>query len=241
MNQDYQVFRPQEVTYSDQASRTARVAFIQKTYLHLFGAILALVGLEFILLSLPISGAVASWMVGGLNGYAWLLVLGMFMGVSWMAERWARSDTSIAVQYMGLSAYVLAQAVILMPLLLVAAVYGGQGVIPTAAIVTACVFTGLTGSAFISKKNFSFLGPILGIGGMAALGIIVCAILFGFSLGVFFSGAMVLFASAAILYQTSNIIHEYRDDQHVAASLALFASVALLFWYVLNFLMSMRD
>lgn len=241
MNQDYQVFRPKEVTLADQAAQSARTAFIQKTYLHLFGAIIAFVGIEFILLQWEPALALAAWMVTGLGGYAWLLVLAMFLGVSWIAERWARSDTSLAMQYAGLSLYVVAEAVIFLPLLFVAALYGGGQVIPTAGIVTGCVFTGLTGSAFISKKNFSFLGPIIGIGGMAALGIIVCAIMFGFSLGVFFSGAMILFAAAAILYQTSNVIHEYRDDQYVAASLGLFASVALLFWYVLNLLMSLRD
>jgi FtsH-binding integral membrane protein len=36
-------------------------------------------------------------------------------------------------------------------------------------------------------------------------------------------------------------MHEYRVGQHVAASLALFASVALLFWYILQLLMSSRD
>ena len=241
MNRDYEVFQPKEVTLADRAAQGARTAFIQKTYVHLFAAIVAFAGIEYILLSLPISQALAAWMITGLNGYAWLLVLGMFMGVSWIAEKWARSDTSLGMQYLGLSLYVFAEAIIFLPLLFVAAMFGGPGVIPTAGIVTGCVFAGLTGSAFISKKNFSFLGPILGIGGMAAMGIIVCAILFGFNLGVFFSGVMVVFAGAAILYQTSNVIHEYREDQYVAAALGLFASVALLFWYVLRILMAVRD
>ena len=51
---------------------------------------------------------------------------------------------------------------------------------------------------------------------------------------------LLFFAGAAILYDTSNIMHHYRLDQHVAASLALFASVALLFWYILQLLMN-RD
>jgi FtsH-binding integral membrane protein len=70
---------------------------------------------------------------------------------------------------------------------------------------------------------------------------IVCAIIFGFSLGIFFSLAMVVLASGYILYDTSNVLHHYRTDQHVAAALALFASVALLFWYVLQILMSLNN
>jgi uncharacterized protein len=44
----------------------------------------------------------------------------------------------------------------------------------------------------------------------------------------------------AILYSTSNIIHYYRTDQYVAASLSLFAAVALLFYYVLYILLALR-
>jgi len=68
----------------------------------------------------------------------------------------------------------------------------------------------------------------------------VASIIFAFSLGIIFSAAMVLFASAAILYDTSQVLHHYRTNQHVAASLSLFASVALLFWYVLRIVMSLR-
>ena len=77
------------------------------------------------------------------------------------------------------------------------------------------------------------------IGGFVAMGLIVASMLFGFSLGLWFSGAMILFAAGSVLYSTSNIIHEFHTDQHVAASLSLFSSVGLLFWYILQFMMSM--
>jgi FtsH-binding integral membrane protein len=51
---------------------------------------------------------------------------------------------------------------------------------------------------------------------------------------------MVAFAGTAILYQTSNVLHRFRTDQHVAAALVLFASVALLFWYILRIFSSRR-
>lgn len=90
-----------------------------------------------------------------------------------------------------------------------------------------------------TRKNFAFLGPILNIGGLIALGVIVASMVFGFTLGLVFSGIMIAFAAAAVLYSTSNIIHEYHTEQHVAASLSLFSSVGLLFWYILQFLMSL--
>ena len=63
------------------------------------------------------------------------------------------------------------------------------------------------------------------------------SIVFGFSLGLLFSGAMVIIASISILYNTSNVLHRYNPQQHVAAALSLFASVALLFWYILRIFM----
>jgi len=70
---------------------------------------------------------------------------------------------------------------------------------------------------------------------------IVGAILFGFELGTWFSVAMIGFAGAAILYDTSNVLHHFPEDRYVGAALQLFASVALMFWYVLRLFMASRD
>ena len=59
-------------------------------------------------------------------------------------------------------------------------------------------------------------------------------------IGLLFSGAMVVLAGGYTLYYTSNVLHHYRTDQHVAASLALFSAVALMFWYILRIFMSRR-
>ncbi|MBX3175975.1 MAG: Bax inhibitor-1/YccA family protein [Candidatus Hydrogenedentes bacterium] len=236
MSYDQNVFRPEEYTLADQASRDERAAFITKTYVHLFAAILAFVVLEAVVLSLPITASFVGWIAG--TQFGWLAVLGGFMAVSWIANSWAQSGASLGLQYAGLSLYVVAEAIIFAPLLYIAANFGPAGVIPSAAILTGCVFTGLTSIVFFTRKNFSFLGPFLGILGFAGLGIIVCSIIFGFNLGIVFSAAMIVLAGGYILYTTSNILHEYRTDQYVAASLALFASVALLFWYILRILMS---
>ena len=85
-----------------------------------------------------------------------------------------------------------------------------------------------------------FLRGMLVWGGILALVAIVAAVLFGFELGTWFSVAMIGFAGAAVLYDTSNILHHYPEDRYVGAALALFASIALMFWYVLRLFMS-RD
>lgn len=221
-----------------QAAPTERAAFIRSTYLHLGLAILAFIGVEWFLLQQSWAPALVRTMTGGM---AWLVVLGAFMGVSFLAERFAMSDTSKGVQYAGLGIFIVAQAVIFLPLLYIADNFAqDSGVIGKAGITTGFVFGGLTFAAFFTGKDFSFLRGFLMVGGFVALGIIVVSILFGFNLGTIFAGAMAIFASVAILYNTSNVIHHYRTDQAVSASLSLFASVALLFWYILQIFMA-RD
>lgn len=220
------------------AEADARQSFIRRTYLHLAGAILAFVVLETVLLNTPGIENLIGLMLGGVG---WLITLAAFMGVSWIADKWARSEASQGMQYLGLGLFVVAEAVIFLPLLYLAAFKSGDpALIPMAGIITGLLFAGLTATAFMSGTDFSFLRGALMIGGFVAMGVIVCSILFGFTLGLVFSAVMVVFAGASILYTTSNIIHHYRTDQHVAASLALFSGVMLLLWYVLRLLMSAR-
>lgn len=222
-----------------QADVDSRAGFIRKTYLHLLGAVIAFCALEAVLLN----SSLATTMFGFMNDngrFGWLIILGGFMGVSWIANSWAMSSTSLTKQYMGLSLYVVAQAVITLPLLYAASEYGPPGVIMNAAILTGVIFFALTGAVFVTGADFSFLRTALIVSGFAALGIIVCSALFGFNLGIVFIAAMLVFAAGYILYDTSNVLHHYQIGQHVAASLALFASVILMFWYVLQLLMSLN-
>ena len=220
-----------------QAAPAERSAFIRNTYLHLGGAILAFIGLERFLLQQDWAFSLAQKMTGG---FSWLIVLGAFMLVGNLASRLASSGASRSVQYGGLGLFIVAEAIIFLPLLFVAANFAGGDVIAKAGYTTLFVFGGLTFAAFATGKDFSFLRGFLMVGGFVAMGIIIVSILFGFNLGNIFAGAMALFAAVAILYNTSNVIHHYRPDQHVAASLSLFSSVALLFWYILQLFMN-RD
>jgi FtsH-binding integral membrane protein len=213
-----------------EARPSDRAAFIRSTYAHLAGAILAFVGLEALLLQIVPPETILS-LIGG--RFTWLIVMVAFMAAGWVARSWARSETSAAVQYAGLALYVVAWAVIFLPLMYIAANFGGESVIPTAGILTLAVFGGLTASVFITGKDYSFLRPILCVCIFLVLGVIVAAIFFPFPLGLFFAFAMVALMSGYILYNTSNVMLYYRPDQPVAAALELFASVAQLFYYIL--------
>lgn len=246
---DFQASNPYATfgSIAAEAPATERLAFIKRTYLHLAMAVYALVTLEFIYFRV----VPEEWIAALFQfPYGMLIMFGAFILVSYIAERWANSSTSLGMQYTGLLLYVLAQSVILLPLLWYASTMsfqieglGAYNPITVAAFATFAVFAVLTGVVFFTKKDFSFLSTALSIGSIVAIGLIVVSCIVGFHLGLVFSVAMIALAAGYILYDTSNVLHHYRTTQHVAASLALFASVALLFWYILRIVIafSSRD
>ncbi len=213
----------------------SRSAFIWRTYGHLAGAILAFCAIETYLFE----NGYAEQIAQRLLGVNWLLILGAFMIVGWLASHTAHRVESKPLQYAALAAFVIAEAIIFVPLLYLA-VSLEPAIVESAAGVTLLGVAGLTAVAFITRKDFSFLRGILVWGGILALVAIASSVLFGFHMGTWFSIAMIGFAGAAVLYDTSNVLHHYPEDRHVAAALELFGSIALMFWYVLQLFMS-RD
>ncbi len=223
------------------AAADERTTFITKTYMHLAGAIALFAVLESVMLTSGIAERLMRFLEMRWGG---LIMMGMFIVVSMVATKWAVSAVSPATQYVGLGLYIVAESIIFAPLLLIANYMDPSGsLIQSAAITTLVLFGGLTATVFITRKDFSFLRSILVFGSIAAFGFILLAAFFPghLQLGAFFLYAMIALACGYILYDTSNVLHHYRIGQHVAASLALFASVALLFWYILRLFMSRRD
>lgn len=214
----------------------SRAEFLSKTYYNLFGAICGFTLLELYFFQSGLADTIAR----ALLSTNWLFVLGGFMIAGWLATRVAFTATSIGAQYLALAGYVVAEAIIFVPLLYVANSVAGGGVIQSAATITLIGFTGLTIVAHTVRTDFSFLGGMLRWGAVVAILAIVGGALFGFQLGTWFSVAMVGFAGAAILYDTQTVLRHFPEDRYVGAALQLFASVALMFWYVLQLLSSSR-
>jgi hypothetical protein len=213
----------------------SRAVFITRTYTHVVGGILGFILVELGLFESGIAGQIARYMFGN-----WLLVLGAFMLIGWLATRTAQTTTSIGMQYFAYGAYVVAEAIIFVPLLYLANLKA-PGTIDSATLITALGAGGLMVVAHRTRKDFSFLRAILMWGGILALIAIIGAVVFGAQLGTWFSVLMIGFAGAAVLYDTSNIIHYYPEDRYVSAAMQLFASIALMFWYVLRLLMGNRN
>ncbi|WGK65230.1 Bax inhibitor-1/YccA family protein [Croceiramulus getboli] len=217
-------------------SQERRVAFYRKTYTHLALAVLLFILVETLFFQIP---AVVEFALSLTVGWRWLLLLGGFMFATNYAEKMAVENHDRTKQYLALVLFVIAEAFIFIPLIFMAlyvAESGGQNLLNQAAILTLSLFTGLSAVVLLTKKDFSFLRSAITIGGFVALGLIVAGTLFGFNLGLWFSVGMIVLASGSILYQTSNMVNRYSEDQYVGASLGLFASLMLLFWYILSIL-----
>ncbi len=219
-----------------EASREARATFLFRTYAHLFAALASFVMIEVLFFTQGWAENMATAMMG-MN---WMLILGAFVVVSWLATSTAHKAESLTVQYLALVGFVMAEAIIFVPLLWIAFTYA-PGAITTAAGISLAGFAALTAIVFVTRKDFTFLGATLRWIGICALGGIALSIFTGFELGPWFSVAMIALAGGAILYDTSKVLLYYPEDRYVGAALELFASVAMLFWYVLRLVLASRD
>ena len=215
-------------------STEARSTFIWRCYAHVVGAILALVGIEFYLFSSGAAYPIAQAMIQ----YPMAVVIG-FIALSWGAGHLAHRLESSAAQYAAFGAFVVLWAIMFVPILAMALTMDPTGtMIQSAGVVTVVGCAGLIATVMITRKDFSFLRGVLVWGFFIALTLIGASLLFGWNLGTWFSVGMFAFAGVAVLYDTSNIMHHYPQDKHVAASMALFASIAMMFFYILRLFMS---
>jgi FtsH-binding integral membrane protein len=215
--------------------QTDRSQFINRTYTHLLGAIFLFAGIEWWIFQTPYAEQLALFMLEK----SWLAVLGAFIVASWIASHVAHRVESKGAQYMALGGFIVAEAIIFIPMFYIALAVSPE-IIDYAVAVTLGAFVVLTAVAMFSGRDFSFLRSFLMWGGVIALGTIVLGVLIGFHLGTYFSMAMIGLAGASILYDTSRILRDYPEDRYIAAALELFASIALMLWYVLRFFLS-RD
>ncbi len=117
--------------------------------------------------------------------------------------------------------------------------FAGAGAMPVVANalgLTAFVFFGLSAYALISRKDFSFLAGFITAGFFVLIG----TMLLGFFMNIpglqlAISAGFVLFSSAAILYETGNIIHG-GERNYVMATVSLYVSIYNLFLSLLHIL-----
>jgi FtsH-binding integral membrane protein len=212
----------------------ARGDFLVRVYQHLAVALVAFVAFEALLFNLGVAGKIYDFVSSA--GYVWLLLLGAFWLISWMATSASHDILNPQRQYLGLFGMAAAWSVIFAPFLYYFFRVADDGATDVwiAAAITGAGFAALTAVGLATRRDLSFLRPLITWAAVCSLLLIGAAILFGLPLGVWFSVAMIGLAGASILYQTQTIIRRYPAEAYVGASVQLFASVMLLFWYVLR-------
>ena len=164
------------------------------------------------------------------------------MVVNWLATTAAHDVLDPSRQYAGLFGMAAAQALIFAPFLhyFFEVQPNGDSTVVAAALITAAGFAGLTAVAFVTRRDLSFLRPLLLWGGVSALVLIVAAVLFGLDARHLVLGGDDRPRRRLDPLQTQTIIRRYPAEAYVGASVQLFASVMLLFWYVLRLVGQLR-
>ncbi len=232
-----------------------RVAFLRRTYAHLGGALVVFTLLTAGMMKYATHFSLSLATRGGSFGGA-ILALVLFMLVAWGAQRLAQSETSKALQYLGLGLGVVLWSVLAQPIIWYTVVKFGNPadivtadgihaalsakaatIIGEAVVITLAIFIGLTATVFVSRKDFSFLRGTLSIATFAILGFGLASLLFGsFTMSLVYSAFVIALMAGYILYETSIIMTVFRPTQHVSAALMLFGTIINLFIQILRIL-----
>lgn len=211
----------------------ARVAFMVKVYQHIGVAIAAFMAIEYLLFASGIAETFYDFVSRG--GTTWLLVLGLFMVGSWMTTQATMDLSNPGRQYAGLFGTAALYSVLFAPFLwYVFRVQDNANDVWAAAVVTGIGFAALSVVAWVTRRDLSFIRPLIMWGGAAAMVLIVASLLFGWHLGTWFSVGMIAISGAAILYTTQQALRRYPEEAYVAAAVQLFASIMTMFWYILR-------
>jgi hypothetical protein len=220
-----------------------RAAFFRRTY----GLVAAAFGAFAVTLyALFVSGIADTFMrsIAGVGSWGMLGVMVLFWVGTTAAQSLAFNRASRTSQYAGLGLYVLLQAIIFVPLIYYTS-YVTKGN-PGEILIPACMATGalvvaLTAVVFMTNLDFSFLKVAIVIGSICALGIVIVSLFAGWSLGAWFSIAMIVLMATVILYQTNEVKNTMETDQHVAAAFVLFSSFVTMLFYVIRLFAGRRE
>ena len=214
-----------------QLMQEAQMSFIRKTYVLFLAGILTAIVMGYLTLNFAPLTALAVSIVR-MPILMIVLLIGGSIGAQVLAQR-PGLDVVALFGFTGLLGFLMA---------IIIASYA-PAVVGQAGLMSAVIFGSLTAYAFISRKNFNFLGGMLFVGMISLiLGSIINAIFFkSFNFSYFLSWGILVMSSGWVLYDTSNMIHNYRREQAGAAALGLFISFWNIFMSLLNILGGNRD
>ena len=228
-----------EKGFAIDAALDSRMRFVRRTYAHLLGELVAAALLVTVAVRTPALANLALRMQSHL-----LIYFACIFGVSLLTRSMLEGRRSMGVQYAAAGIWVFFLGLLVTPLALIAErITGSFAILGQGAILTGCVFTGITAYVHFTKKDFSFLGGALSMISWLAVGLVVIMSFFGGfgnSTALLYSCGMVLVMGGWVLYDTSKVLHHRHVDQHVAASVDLLVDFVIMFIHIVSILLRSR-
>lgn len=216
-----------------------KAAFLKKVYGILLLGILGFAATLWATANVPFANDLAMQFGNAIYGqrHGWAIYLAAFFGGSWLVHRLAEVRT---INVIAFAAWVVLLAFLIAPLVLILSRVNGPEIVSDAALLTAVVFTGLTAIVFFTGKDFSFLRGILMFAGFALLAVGLIGAIGGWSVGLWYSAAVVVLMGGYVLYDTDTILKRLPTTMAMTGAILLFTDVVLLFKHILV-LLSRRD
>jgi modulator of FtsH protease len=170
-------------------------------------------------------------MATGARPISWIVMIAVFIGGPFVIHALRNSIWSLPLTFVftGFMGYVLGPIVTLY-----LAQPNGSEIVMGALSTTAVMFVGLSAYALTTRKDFSFLGGFVFVGFLVVLAAIVANLFLGLpALSLAISAAAVLVVSAAILFDTSRMVHD-GETNYVMMTVSLYANIYVLFLHLLN-------
>lgn len=216
-----------------------KATFLKKVYGILLLGVLGFAATLWATANVPFANDLALQFGNAIYGqrHGWAIYLGVFFAGSWLVNRLAEVRTVNAIAFAG---WVVLLAFLIAPLVLILSRVNGPQIVTDAAMLTAVTFTGLTAIVFFTGKDFSFLRGILMFSGFALLAVGLVGAIGGYSIGMWYSAAIVVLMGGYVLYDTDTILKRLPTTMAMTGAILLFTDVVLLFKHILV-LLSRRD
>ncbi len=215
-----------------------RSRIVTRVYANLTGAVVAFAAIVALIFATVGVVEIATFVQHNVKLVSFGL-LALCIGGPFIGNALLKANPSVTGQYFLLGFYVLMYVALFLPILAFAVLMVGSAqLIWQATGLTVALFAALSSAVFMTRKDFSFMRAFLFYAGIAGLVVIVAAMITGFSLGTWFSVAMIALACGYILFETSDVMLRTHEGEEVLAAVELFASVMMLFFYVLRLIMA---
>ena len=225
------------------AAPAQRAAFIRSIYLHLALALLAFLVIEAVVVQLGILDMFRETGLGqiaesrrprlrlrlGSSRIGLMALIVAFMAVpALIADSWGKSALPQALHYAGLAVYLVIDALVLAPALLMLVWIGSPQVLPAVALMTVFLMLGALAVVWLTDSDYAPVTIIFCLSGSVMLGMVATAMVLGASAGMLLFGLMQFYAVGALVVRTSQLMDEIEPQHYAGAALSLFASMPLL-------------